>query len=309
MSTILQGITKNRTLGPKAKEVMSKLVKRINWMRVAAIASKYAISYAAGGELGLGIAAFSDVPEIARKLAERFKDIPEDEAKMFFQELPENEQNLHLSIREFHQDFAELLTETKVETLVVFIDDLDRCTPDTVIGTLEAIKLFLFAPQTVFIIGADEQLVRQAVRRRFPELQGYKTNVGRDYLEKLIQFPVRIPPLSRAELETYIYLLFVEREGLDAPQIEQLRDAAINRSPNFLYDVTFSIETVQKVLEEVPSDLREGIALASYLAPVLTSGLSGNPRQTKRFLNTLMMRRVMADSREVALEIRVLAKL
>jgi predicted KAP-like P-loop ATPase len=36
-----------------------------------------------------------------------------------------------------------LLKELDV-TLVVFVDDLDRCLPPTVIGTLEAMRLFLF---------------------------------------------------------------------------------------------------------------------------------------------------------------------
>jgi hypothetical protein len=309
MSTILKDISDNRTLGAKAEETLGKLLKRVNWMRVATIASKYAIAYVAGGKTGLGIATLSDVPEIARKLAYKFKDISEDEVREFLKDVPEIDQDLHLSIREFHRDFADLLAETNVETLVVFIDDLDRCAPDTTIGTLEAIKLFLFTPQTVFIIGADERLVRHAVRQRFPELQGNTAEVGRDYLEKLIQFPVRIPPLGRVELETYINLLFAEREGLDDSQLELLRKRAIHRSPDCLYDVTFNLEVVQEVLGKVSSELREGIALAGYLAPVLTSGLSGNPRQTKRFLNTLMMRRGMADSREVELELRVLAKL
>lgn len=309
MSTILKEISDNRTLGPKSKEALNKLLKRVNWMRLATIASKYATAYFVAGETGLGIVALADVPQLARKLADRFKGISEEEVREFLRDLPEGDEEPHLSIREFHRDFANLLAETNIETLVVFIDDLDRCTPDTIIGTLEAIKLFLFAPQTVFIIGADERLVRQAVRRRFPELQGDRAEVGRDYLEKIIQFPVRIPPLGHVELETYINLLFVERERLDDSQLEQLRKAAIHRSPDQLYDVTFGVEAVQEVLGEVSSELREGIALASYLAPVLTSGLSGNPRQTKRFLNTLMMRKVMADSRKVALELRVLAKL
>jgi len=86
-------------------------------------------------------------------------------------------------VREFRQDFGELLKETRVKTLVVFIDDLDRCLPDTVIATLEAIKLFLFVEDTAFIIGADENLVQHAVKLRFPEVEGSKLDVGRNYLE------------------------------------------------------------------------------------------------------------------------------
>jgi hypothetical protein len=301
MGTILKEISDSRTLGAKAKQKLEKLLMRVNWMRVAAAttsaAGRYTLAYVAGGEAGLG----------AALMADGLKAISEEELGKLIKDMPESDQDT-LSVREFHQDFAELLDETNIETLVVFIDDLDRCTPDTVIGTLEAIRLFLFAPQTVFLIGADEDLVRHAVQQRFPGFQGDR-EVGRDYLEKLVQFPVRIPPLSRAELETYINLLFAERAGLDSSQLQRLRRIAVNRSADRLYDVALNIEMVQEAIGEVPPELRESIALAGYLAPVLTTGLSGNPRQTKRFLNTLMMRKRMAESREVSLEIRVLAKL
>lgn len=112
-------------------------------------------------------------------------------------------------IQNFRSDFEELLKESSVTRLVITIDDLDRCSPDTIIPTLEAIKLFLFVPRAAFIIGADEKLVVYAVRSRFPELPGDRREVGRDYLEKLIQFPIRIPALGRAEVESYLGILFM----------------------------------------------------------------------------------------------------
>ena len=59
-------------------------------------------------------------------------------------------------IHEFREEFKELLDEAKIDQLVVLIDDLDRCLPETAIDTLEAIRLFLFVPKTAFVIGADE---------------------------------------------------------------------------------------------------------------------------------------------------------
>ncbi|HEV2294704.1 MAG TPA: P-loop NTPase fold protein [Tepidisphaeraceae bacterium] len=47
--------------------------------------------------------------------------------------------------------FEETLEELGV-TLVVLIDDLDRCLPETTISTLEAIRLFLFLKNTAFVI-------------------------------------------------------------------------------------------------------------------------------------------------------------
>lgn len=39
--------------------------------------------------------------------------------------------------------FEDLIEKSKINNLIVMIDDLDRCTPERVIETLEAIKLFL----------------------------------------------------------------------------------------------------------------------------------------------------------------------
>jgi hypothetical protein len=51
------------------------------------------------------------------------------------------------------------------------------------------------------------------------------------------------------------------------------------------------------------------LSLAEALAPILAVSLSGNPRQTKRFLNMLRMRVEMAQARKVDLKTRILAKL
>jgi hypothetical protein len=50
-------------------------------------------------------------------------------------------------IRALRATFEETLEELGV-TLVVMIEDLDRCLPETTISTLEAIRLFLFLKNT-----------------------------------------------------------------------------------------------------------------------------------------------------------------
>jgi predicted KAP-like P-loop ATPase len=76
------------------------------------------------------------------------------------------EKSIPKEISEIRRLFQELLQKLKT-TLVVLVDDLDRCLPDTAISTLEAMRLLLFTPGTVFIIAADEQMIRNAVRSHF----------------------------------------------------------------------------------------------------------------------------------------------
>ena len=53
--------------------------------------------------------------------------------------------------------------------LVIFVDDLDRCLPEKTVQVLEAIKLFLDKHGCVFVLGADSNVVRSAVRDALPE--------------------------------------------------------------------------------------------------------------------------------------------
>jgi predicted KAP-like P-loop ATPase len=304
MDTLLEEISAKRKLTEKAQDTVATLAKRVNWMRVAWAGGKVASGVLLGG-VGLGITA--GIEALAKSISAQFPDIDYETAKGFLAE--QSDKQSVLAIRDFHRDFSDLLKETNISTLVVFIDDLDRCNPETIIETLEAIKLFLFAPQTVFIIGADERLVEYAVTRRFPEIPQKEFKVGRDYLEKLIQFPVRIPPVGQAELETYIRLLFTRMTDLDDASFEKIRKRAIeDRNPGDTINL-LTFEMAREELGELTENVRDALTLAEFIAPVLAPGMSGNPRQTKRFLNTLMMRREMAHARNVEISLRVLAKL
>ncbi len=173
--------------------------------------------------------------------------------------------------------------------------------------TLEAIKLFLSVGNAAFVIGADERLVQYAVRERFPELPGERVDVGRDYLEKLIQYPVRIPSLSPSEVQSYIALLFVQAQ--EDPSIVEKSMTWFCAPERSVSGVPFDHDALLKLTNEVPVELSEGLILSAQIGPMLGKGLSGNPRQCKRFLNMLMMRLGMAESRHITLSRRVLAKL
>lgn len=55
----------------------------------------------------------------------------------------EPKESIVQNIRTFRNEFKKILEDSKIENLIIMIDDLDRCTPDRILETLEAIKLFL----------------------------------------------------------------------------------------------------------------------------------------------------------------------
>ena len=129
-----------------------------------------------------------------------------------------------------------MLAKTSIKSLVILIDDLDRCLPDRIVETLEAIKLFVAVPKTAFVIGADPRIVRHAIgtRYRHQNLDGVgageidENDLIKDYLEKLIQIPYHLPRLSPAEMETYINLLLCHKY-LPAEQHKKVLECAVTK--------------------------------------------------------------------------------
>ena len=132
---------------------------------------------------------------------------------------PGEAKNVPEEVEAFRKAFDELLKEAGIKQLIVLIDDLDRCLPDTAIETLEAIRLFVFTARTAFVVAADEAMIEYAVRKHFPDLPDSTgpRDYARNYLEKLIQVPFRIPALGEAETRIYVTLLLagVEFEETD----------------------------------------------------------------------------------------------
>jgi hypothetical protein len=310
MGTILDEIQErikdDKNIAQKARDLLGKLAKRVNWFHLIGLTGRYALPALVGMPHLTAAAVGMDT---VKAVVEKAKGVDIEEAKKLLKDSPDGEENVRRNIRDFRKDFEDLLKESKIETMVVFIDDLDRCFPDTIIETLEAIKLFLFVPGTAFVLGADERLIEYAVRR-FPELPGTNAEVGRDYLEKLVQNPVRIPPLSGAENHSYINLLFAQG-NLDAADFATVCESVASFKPNNVSDLSFDIETCRRLLtaEKIPQQLEHDLDLTAQIAPVLTPGLGGNPRRTKRFLNTLLLRMEMAADRGLDLRRQVLAKL
>ena len=77
--------------------------------------------------------------------------------------------------------------------VVIFIDDLDRCSPAKALEILESIKLFLDIEGFVFVIGLSHKTVTQLISHEY-KATGIR---GEDYIKKIIQIPIRIPSWSK----------------------------------------------------------------------------------------------------------------
>lgn len=212
-------------------------------------------------------------------------------------------------IAAFRKEFGEVLSGLG-RTLVVFIDNLDRCLPENAIHTLEAIRLFLFMPNTAFVIAADEDMIRHAVAKHF-ENPGERHIA--DYLDKLIQMPVHVPRAGIQEVRAYLFLLLVGSVGPRGESLEKLRNYLVERLQLAWKDnENFDVEKVLELADRKNDDtLRFSLEMADRMAPMLAtaSRVQGNPRIVKRLLNVVRMRASIARKRKMPLDEAIIAKL
>jgi WD40 repeat protein len=89
--------------------------------------------------------------------------------------------------------------------VILYIDDLDRCPPTRVVEVLEAAQLLLNTKLFIVVLGIDDRYIARALEEVYRGvLKRRGKPSGIDYLEKIIQIPYRMRPISPATIENYL---------------------------------------------------------------------------------------------------------
>lgn len=266
-----RGATDEVTKGVKA------LVDKVRWSKAFALAAKTAIT--------LQVPDWDSIEGLFRL---------EDEGSAGAEKDP--------TMNSFRAEFAEQMAKvTDLDRVVVLVDDLDRCLPESVVATLEAIKLFLAVEKMAFVIAYDPAPVTEAIKVRYEKAEK-PADLARLYLEKIIQVPVTIPRLGEDDVATYLAVTMLEGLVAEADLERVMTTAAARRRAGERplldgHGVTFADDSAHRV------------GLAKRLAPMLTPWLAGNPRRIKRFINDFWMRSAIARARNAGLDTDPLAKM
>lgn len=300
----------NTTLVSKAKRLLS----RVDGFRAMGFLAEGAALFAGvptGGLLSRSIGAFRNVTdgiqsqeeyEALSNLAKEGKQAAGGLIK------PDAKKSPPQQIDAFRQEYGEILEELG-KPLIVVIDNLDRCLPANAIHTLEAIRLFLFLTNTAFIIAADEDMIRSSVADYF---KGASQRHQIDYLDKLIQVPIRVPKAGVREIRSYLFMLYAIEHGLKGQKLTTLRDGLEKALQQSWKDEPITRQDALKMTgESEDSNLALSFARADRIAPVLANSpiIHGNPRIVKRLLNVVKMRSQIAKRRAMPLDEAIITKL
>jgi len=109
------------------------------------------------------------------------------------------------SIEQFLDEFRNLIDQLTQggQRVFVFIDDLDRCLPESALEIFESIKLFLDAPGCGYVVALDREVIRKGLAVKYGqrgEIAAGQIFINPDeYIEKTISVSYDLPRLSSAD--------------------------------------------------------------------------------------------------------------
>ena len=150
--------------------------------------------------------------------------------------------------------------------IMVFIDDLDRCLPEKAVELLESIKLFLDLEGYLFVIGVDKEVVKRGISYRY-RFFDHKTDEGitcpaispEDYLDKMIQLPLELPPIEPGKKRRYIESLMDQAE--EFKEHADIIEIGVGENPRslkrFINLLAFTARLAGKVKDNILDDTVE----------------------------------------------------
>ena len=209
----------------------------------------------------------------------------------------------------------------RVNRIVLYIDDLDRCPVPKVVEVLEAVHLLLALPLFVVVVAVDVRWIQSALATKYRGLlDGRARTSGAsplDYIEKIFQIPYWLNPLDTDGSARLVVELLdnADREvavahtanqiGITIGGGEQVSDSSgtqpsegsaagqIDTSGPYPGDASVTA-SVTEAVDLTPSALQltqEELAFITALSPLLRR----SPRAIKRFANIYRLIRASLD--------------
>jgi hypothetical protein len=180
--------------------------------------------------------------------------------------------------------------------VVVFIDDLDRCSEDKIMEVLQAINLVLGRSRFFVIVGMDTKMIHRAINSHYKESS---TEFPDTYLRKIVQISVYLPDTGSGRLADYVNTLFsVEaRLGVANPTngqaVEKQLEPSAAASP--ASRLAYNLENVLRLVppkeaEDTADELRAFRDYCKYL--------DDNPREIKRLINIHRLIKILVQKKQ-----------
>lgn len=243
-----------------------------------------------------------------RKDFETLSDLFSDKEKEINPTLNEKEQGRIRELNKDREEISQAFTgegNRKLNRIVLYIDDLDRCTDDKVLEVLQAVHLLMAFPLFTVVVGVDERSVHNALKygqlKRYQNLdkrlvdRNIREIEPREYLEKIFQLPFQLPEATNEGVEQLIDYIIPNPEIEDTEIEDKEKEEKSKTSEehtgkdgmgvsrdNFVREEKQAYSSKLKTIK--PDEIRITESEKRYLklfAPLV----GNNPRTVKRYVN------------------------
>ncbi len=223
-----------------------------------------------------------------------------------FAKLPSYSQELgfqHVVIKDLEFLRDALLARHPLARVVVFIDDLDRCSEERIMDILQAIILVLARAKFFVFLGIDTDMLYRAINKRYTTAgKPPAKTFAREYLKKILQLSFHLPEIEQPERENLLDALFSEETAKAFAEMQEetgkkqdLEAHGTDLPPlsvdlSLLRDVHVSLrkEPPPTPEEMVRDTVHELNAFRDY-----QGCLDDNPREIKRAVNIHRLMKLM----------------
>lgn len=162
------------------------------------------------------------------------------------------------------EDTVETLLATNADNggsvgrLIVFVDDLDRCEERAIVELLEAIKLYLGCRRCIFVLGLDENAVGDALARCWP---GRSEDANREYLEKLFQAMLPLPPARLDHVKQFVSRQFLQHDLKPGPACSAMVAEILEPNPRRIKNFVNSVCALWPLFQPAQPEDPDGAAI------------------------------------------------
>jgi hypothetical protein len=96
--------------------------------------------------------------------------------------------------------------QLKIDRIILYIDDLDRCSEEIVIRVLEAVNLLLAFELFVVVVGVDPRWLKESLEKKYTFFKDQAVS-SFEYLEKIFQIPFTLKPITQKNREDLLAYL------------------------------------------------------------------------------------------------------
>jgi hypothetical protein len=183
--------------------------------------------------------------------------------------------------------------------VVVYIDDLDRCSENKIMELLQAINLILGSSKFFVIVGMDTEMIHRAIKSHYKETPTERS--PEDYLRKIVQISFFLPGTVWQTRADYVKTLFSLDARLalaahgngEAERPRQEQRPAGGPQTGLSYNLEDVLEIIPPAVPKEAEDTADELqAFRDY-----SDYLDDNPREIKRLINVHRLIKILVQQK------------